>query len=70
MIPPIGIFATWVYYKAGAVNLKAALFIALGFLAGSFISAHLGSHADDRLLTKAFGLFLLAIAIKMLFFTR
>lgn len=70
MIPPIGIFAAWSYYKADAVNIKAALFIALGFMVGSFLSAHLASQTDDKVLTKIFGVFLLAASIKMLFFSR
>ena len=32
MIPPIGLFAAWAYYKQGNVHLAAAAFICLGFV--------------------------------------
>lgn len=70
LVPPIGIFAAWAYYKAGSVNLKAAAFIAVGFVVGSFLSAHFASHTSDKMLTRTFGVFLLAVSVKMLFFAR
>jgi uncharacterized membrane protein YfcA len=66
LVPPIGILAAYSYYKAGHVNIRAAIFIILGFLIGSFISAHYANHLNDRLLTRIFGACLLIAAAKML----
>lgn len=66
LVPPIGILAAYAYYKAGHVDINAALLIILGFIAGSFLSAHFVSNIDDSNLTRIFGAFLLVVALKML----
>jgi len=66
LIPPIGILAAWTYYKAGFVDIKAAVFIIVGFIIGSFIAAKYAVNLQDDILTKIFGMFLLVIAIKMI----
>lgn len=66
LIPPIGIFAAYNYFKAGQVDIKAAIFIIIGFLVGSFVSSHYAVGLQSTQLTRIFGFFLLAIAIKMI----
>jgi uncharacterized protein len=68
LIPPIGFFAAWAYYKAGQVNIKAAAFIIVGFIVGSYLGAKFATQLPDKQLTKAFGAFLIIVGIKMLFF--
>jgi uncharacterized membrane protein YfcA len=31
MVPPIGLLATWLYYRQGYVNVEAAAYICIGF---------------------------------------
>ena len=38
LIPPIGILAAWTYYKAGFVDVRVAVLVAVGFFAGSFLA--------------------------------
>ncbi len=66
LIPPIGIFAAYNYFKAGQVDIKAAIFIIVGFLVGSFISSHYAVNFHSGQLTRIFGGFLLLVGIKML----
>jgi uncharacterized membrane protein YfcA len=68
LIPPLGVFAAMAYYKAGYVNVKAALFIILGFIIGSILSSQYAVGLSSALLTKGFGVFLLAVAVKLIFF--
>lgn len=70
LIPPLGFFAAMAYYKAGYVDVKAAIFIIIGFLVGSIISAHYAVNLPTPVITRIFGGFLLLVATKMLFFTR
>jgi len=66
MIPPIGLLAALVYYRHGYVNLKMAVFIALGFFLGGFLGAKLATLFSSRVLEKIFGGALLLIALKMI----
>jgi len=70
MIPPIGLLAAWSYYKQGAVDIKTAIFIGLGFLLGGLLGAKFAIGISDAVLEKIFGVILLLIALKMLFFTK
>ncbi|MFI5221098.1 MAG: TSUP family transporter [Bacteroidia bacterium] len=69
MIPPIGILAAYVYYQNGQVDLKTALFIAVGFLAGGFLGAKIAVNLDKSILEKVFAVVLVFIGIKMFFKT-
>jgi len=68
MIPPIGLLAAWMYYKQGFVDLKIAGLICLGFFLGGLIGAKIALGIPESTLRKIFGIFLLAISIKMIFF--
>ncbi len=67
MIPPIGLLAALRYYQAGNVNLAAAAFIALGFFVGGYFGAWIVEYIPDILLKKIFGIFLLVVAVRMIF---
>ena len=67
MLPPIGIIAAYNYYKAGHVDIKIALVLAITFIAGSYFGSKLAIRLPQELMKKIFGIFLLLVAIKMLF---
>jgi uncharacterized membrane protein YfcA len=66
MLPPVGIIAAYNYYKAGQVNLKFALILAVFFLVGSYFGSKLSLNLPESVLKKIFGFLLLAVAAKML----
>jgi uncharacterized protein len=66
LIPPIGIFAAWTYFKQGYVDLYAAAYIGLGFIAGGYLGARLATSIPNILLERIFGVFLFIISIKMI----
>lgn len=68
LLPPVGVFAAYTYWKHGAVNIKAGVLIILGFMVGSFILSRYAVSLPSGLLTRAFGLAAIVIGIKMLFF--
>lgn len=70
LIPPIGILAVLNYSKAGYVDYKTAAWIIGGFVIGGYFGSKLALHTSTNLLEKGFGLFLLALGIKFLFFTK
>ena len=67
MLPPIGLFAAYNYYKEGYINLKFALIMAAAFMVGSFFSSKLAVSIPASTIRKAFSIFLVIVAIKMFF---
>jgi uncharacterized membrane protein YfcA len=67
MLPPIGIFAAYNYWKAGQVNIKFALILAAAFIIGSYFGSKLAINIPQNILKKIFGILLLLVAAKMLF---
>ncbi len=68
MIPPIGLLAAMKYYFEGNVNLKIAIFVCLGFFFGGYIGAVLVQHVPDAVLRRAFGVILLFMSLKLIFY--
>ena len=68
MVPPIGILAAWTYYQKGLVDLKIAGFVCLGFLLGGLLGAKLAIGIPEQILKKMFGIFLLIVSLRMIFF--
>jgi uncharacterized membrane protein YfcA len=67
MIPPIGLIAALNYYKAGYVNIKYAIIIAIFFVIGSYFSSNLVVKLDPKMLRRVFALLLVVVAGKMFF---
>ena len=67
MLPPIGIIAAYNYYKAGHVNIRFAIILAIFFLVGSYFGSKLALTIPQPILKKIFGILLLLVAAKMLF---
>ena len=68
LVPPIGILAAWTYYRQGNVKISIAVFIALGFIVGSILGARFAGALSDVVLKKIFGISLMLVAIRMIFF--
>jgi uncharacterized membrane protein YfcA len=66
MLPPIGIIAAYNYYKAGHVDMRFALILAVTFLIGSYFGSKLAVTMPQVVLKKIFGVLLLLVAAKML----
>ncbi len=66
MLPPIGILATWNYWKAGHVNWKIALILSITFLIGAYFGSSFSISISEKLLRKLFGGLLILVAIKMI----
>ncbi len=66
LLAPIGALAFWEYYKAGNVDLKAGLLIALGFLIGGYFGGLWAQHLPEVVLRRVFGTLLAIIGIQLL----
>lgn len=65
LLLPVGAFGVWHYYRHGALDLRAAMWIAAGLLAGAWLGANLALRLPARDLQRAFALFLLLAAAQM-----
>lgn len=65
LLLPIGIFAFSTYYKAGHVDLKLALLVAVGFAAGGWFGGLWAQHLPDLALRRGFAVLLVALAVKL-----
>lgn len=67
MLPPIGVMAVLNYYKAGHVDFKVAAILCISFVAGSFFGSKLAILLSADQIKKAFGVIIILIGLKMVF---
>ena len=67
LLAPIGILAFWRYYKQGAVDLRLAILVAIGFALGGWIGGGWAQNISDLALRRGFAVLLVVIAIRMFF---
>lgn len=67
MLPPIGLFAAYNYYKAGEVNIWYAIIIAAAFMIGGYFGSMLALKIPENLMKKIFGILLILVALRMIF---
>jgi uncharacterized membrane protein YfcA len=67
LLAPIGVLAFWEYYKAGNVDVPAALMIALGFAVGGYFGGHWAQHLSELALRRTLGVLMLVIGARLVF---
>jgi hypothetical protein len=70
LLPPIGIFAVINYYKAGYVDFKIATILCIAFIVGSYFGSKIALNLPESTLKRIFGVFLMILAVKYLFFNK
>lgn len=63
MLLPVGALGVWAYYKAGFINIKESLWIAVGLFVGSFFGGEMAVNISESLLAKLYAGILLYIAL-------
>lgn len=67
LLGPTGIFAIMEYYRAGNVNLKVGLLMAVGVLIGAYFGGHYAQTMSNVVLRRVFSSVLVVVALKMFF---
>jgi len=70
LLPPIGVLAVINYYKAGFVDFKVAGILIVAFVAGSYFGSKIALNLEESVLKRIFGVFLMILAVKYLFFSK
>jgi uncharacterized protein len=67
LLPPIGLAAAYEYYRHGNVDVRAAVLVAAGMFAGGWLGAYVANEMKGPHLRLAFGLFLSAMGIYLVY---
>ena len=67
LLLPIGLAATIEYYRHGHVDIRAAFFLAVAMLLGSWVGALLANRMTGPHLRLAFGIFVLALGVYLIY---
>lgn len=70
LLLPIGILAVINYYKEGYIDIKVVLIMAVAFTLGAWLGSKISLSLSEVVLKKIFAVFLVVIAVKMLFFEK
>ncbi len=66
IIPPVGLLGAYEYYRAGHVNVKAAVLIAAAMILGTYIGAKLMMGLPPVVAKKTYGVFLVLVGARYL----
>ena len=66
LLLPFGILGVLEYYRQGQVNVTAALLLVVGLFIGAFFGAKLTLSLPDAIVKRAFGGFLIVVALRYL----
>jgi len=64
---PVTFIAAYNYQKAGHLDWKIALIIALFFVVGAFFGSKIAINIDQKVLKKIFGIILFILSLKIIF---
>jgi uncharacterized membrane protein YfcA len=65
LLLPVGILAAREYWKTDNVDVRAAVFIAIGMTVGAGFSARFAQYASQASLRRAFAVLLAVVAVRM-----
>ncbi|HET8622439.1 MAG TPA: sulfite exporter TauE/SafE family protein [Gemmatimonadales bacterium] len=67
LVLPAGLLGAIVYYRAGHLNVPAALLIALGLFVGAYVGAEVAHTLKTATVTRLFAVFLVLVAVRLWF---
>ena len=67
LLPPVTLLAVINYHKAGFIDWRFAIIIALVFVVGGYFGSKLAIHIDQKILKRVFAVTLLVIGGFLLF---
>ena len=70
MLLPIGVLAAYNYHKTGNLDIKAGLIVAFTFVIGGYFGSKLSLSIDQLLLKRIFGVLMLFVSVKLIFFSK
>ncbi len=65
LLLPVGALGAWTYYKAGQMQWKASMLLAIGLFFGAWIGAQVATSLDATMLKRGFAVLLVGMAVKL-----
>ncbi len=66
LVLPLGAaVGAWTYHKAGHLEIKQAVLIAVGMAAGAYLGAYIATHVDADIMKKGFAVLMVVMAVKL-----
>jgi len=65
LLLPVGILGAIEYWRAGYIDVRLALLLAVGILIGAFIGARLAVGLPNELIQRAFGVLLVVVGVRL-----
>lgn len=62
---PVALPAVWNYHRAGQVDWRIVLWVAIGFVFSNFLGSKINLLVDDQLLRRIFAVFLILAAVNL-----
>lgn len=69
LLLPVGAFGALEYWRGGFVNLGFAVVLAVGLLLGAYAGARLGISLPVETVQRAFGVLLVIVGVRFIFFS-
>jgi uncharacterized protein len=69
LLLPVGALGALEYWRGGFVDLRLAVVLAVGLLLGAYLGARLGISLPVEVVQRAFGVLLVIIGIRFVFFS-
>jgi uncharacterized membrane protein YfcA len=70
LVLPVAILAVLNYYKSGYVDFRVVGLLAIGFVVGSYFGSKMALSVPQLTLKRIFAIFMILIALKMLFIDK
>jgi hypothetical protein len=67
LLPPIGLAATFEYYRHGNVDVRAAVILAVTMFLGSWFGAYFANQLEEAHLSLVFGLFVCGVGLYLVY---
>ena len=68
LLLPVGILGAMEYWRAGYIDVKFALLVAVGILIGAFFGARLAVGLPNELIQRMFGVLLVIVGVRLAVF--
>ncbi len=65
LLLPVGALGAYQYYRAGHIDIRVSLLLAVGLFIGAYFGARLAINLDPVMMRRGFAIFLVLVAVRL-----